>query len=112
MDKAARAEAAMAEAARAEAAGGRVRINSSSRLPTTSHFDLPVISVALRFHSVIRAVALIPKIGAFAQSMSRLRSCTSWRRRTPEKVSEGRGRREIWRDDAPETPTPHAPLEL
>ena len=53
------------------------RINSSSRRPTTSHLLLPVIWVALRFHSVIRAVALIPKIGAFAQSISLFKSCTS-----------------------------------
>ena len=39
-------------------------MNSSRRRPTTSHFERPVSCVAFLFHSVMSAVALIPKIGA------------------------------------------------
>mmetsp|Transcript_38005 Transcript_38005/g.94448 ORF Transcript_38005/g.94448 Transcript_38005/m.94448 type:complete len:246 (+) Transcript_38005:4069-4806(+) len=52
-------------------------MKSSRRRPTTSHFDRPVMCVAFRFHSVTSEAALMPKMGALAQSISRMRSCTS-----------------------------------
>ena len=46
--------------------------------PITSSLLKPVICAALRFHSLTRPLASMPKIGAFAVSMTCFRSLATW----------------------------------